>query len=139
MNPDLETAKTALENHTIALCKDGKTLTRDSRGVKPMIELIDDGIDLVGYSVADRVVGRAAALLFAYAGIKSVYAGVLSESGAAVLDEHGIPYECGTLVARIINRTGDGTCPMETATADINDPTEVLAAIKVKLKELGAK
>ncbi len=136
INVDLELAKSALGGHTIALCKNGETITSDSRGVKPMVELIDSGRSLDGYSVADKVVGKAAALLFVYAGIENVYAEVLSVLGAKVLEKHGIPYECGTVTERIVNRKGDGYCPMEIATTDIDDPAEALATVKAKLKEM---
>ena len=135
-NPDLEKAKEALATHTIALCKGDDIVTSGERGIKPMVGFIDEGRKLDGYSVADRTVGKAAALLFVYAGIKSVYAHVLSESGKKVLEVHGIPYEYATLTERVVNRTGDGICPMELATANIDDPTEALAAIKKQLKEL---
>ena len=135
-NLDLEKAKEALGAHTIVLCKGDDIVTSDELGIKPMVSFIDEGRKLGGYAVADRTVGKAAALLFVYAGITSVYAGVLSKSGESVLKAHGIPYEYGTLAERIINRKGDGLCPMELATAEIDDPTAALAAIKVRLKEL---
>ena len=40
------------------------------------------------------------------------------------------------MTERIVNRKGDGYCPMEIATADIDDPTEALATVKAKLKEM---
>ena len=59
---DLENAKIALKGHTIALCKGDKILISDKKGITPMVELIDSGINLKGYSVADLIVGKAVAL-----------------------------------------------------------------------------
>jgi len=61
---DLELAKRNLAGHTICLCKDGKLLTSDKRGISPMMDFIEEGRDVTGYSVADKIVGKAAAFLF---------------------------------------------------------------------------
>ncbi len=133
---DVALAKSNLAGHSIALCKEGKLLTSDGRGVSPMIDFLQDGIDLSGYSVADKIVGKAAAMLFVKAGIKEVYAEILSVSGKYFLEEHGINVGYKTLAEKIINRTGDDICPMEKTVADIIDPEEGYEAIRNKLKEM---
>ena len=133
---DVALAKSNLAGHSIALCKEGKLLTSDERGVSPMIDFLQDGIDLSGYSVADKIVGKAAAMLFVKAGIKEVYAEILSVSGKNFLEEHGINVGYETLAEKIINRTGDDICPMEKTVADIIDPEEGYEAIRNKLKEM---
>lgn len=133
---DVALAKSNLAGHSIALCKEGKLLTSDERGVSPMIDFLQDGIDLSGYSVADKIVGKAAAMLFVKAGIKEVYAEILSVSGKNFLEEHGINVGYETLTEKIINRTGDDICPMEKTVADIIDPEEGYEAIRNKLKEM---
>lgn len=133
---DVALAKSNLAGHSIALCKEGKLLASDGRGVSPMIDFLQDGIDLSGYSVADKIVGKAAAMLFVKAGIKEVYAEILSVSGKNFLEEHGINVGYETLAEKIINRTGDDICPMEKTVADIIDPEEGYEAIRNKLKEM---
>lgn len=133
---DVALAKINLAGHSIVLCKEGKILTSDGRGVSPMIDFLQDGIDLSGYSVADKIVGKAAAMLFVKAGIKEVYAEILSVSGKNFLEEHGINVGYETLAEKIINRTGDDICPMEKTVADIIDPEEGYEAIRNKLMEM---
>lgn len=119
---DLEKAREKLgEGHTIALCKDDSLIVSDERGIAPMLGFMRDGRDLRGYSVADKIVGRAAAMLFVKAGIVSVYAATLSVGAKALLEHHGIPVEYSVLTEKIINRKGDGICPMEKAVANISD------------------
>lgn len=77
---DLQTAKNNLEGHTICLCKDGKCLFSEKRGIAPMMDFIAEAKDLSGYSVADLVVGKAAVLLFVKCGIKRAFAKTLSKS-----------------------------------------------------------
>jgi len=130
---DLEIAKQGLSGHTICLCKDGKCLFDNKKGIAPMMGFIAENTDLSGYSVADLVVGKAAAMLFVKCKIKSVFAAVLSSGGAAVLEKFGIPYECEKTTPSIINRDGSDICPMEKTVLEISDPEEAYAALKQKI------
>ena len=133
---DLEIAKNNLAGHTICLCKDGNCICSGKRGIAPMMELIESGADLAGYSVADTVVGKAVALLFVKCGIKSVFASTLSESAKKVLELYGVNFGYGILTERIINREGTDTCPMEKAVANTDDPEEAYALLRIKLSNI---
>ena len=135
---DLHFARTLLEkeNYTCVICRGEDVLTDRRRGVKPLMELLESGKDLQGYSAADKVVGKAAAFLYCLLGVKALHAGILSEPALAVLENAGIPVEYGTLVPAIRNRAGDGFCPMETAVWDLDDPALAPAAIRIALQKL---
>lgn len=135
---DLERACSLLAEgaYTCVVCKDNVLYTSATRGVRPLLDWTAAGTDLHGFSAADKVVGKAAALLFVRAGIVRLYAHVLSEPALAVLQAHGIPVEYGTLVPGIINRSGDGPCPMEAAVSGTEDPEEAIRLIRQKLAEL---
>lgn len=135
---DLQTAKNNLSGHTICLCKNGNCLFSESRGIAPMMNFIGAGIDLAGYSVADIVVGKAAALLFVKCGMKSVFAKTLSENGKRIFELYGIEYEYEVLTEKIINRAGTDICPMEKAVANTEDPEEAYLILKDKLKQIAA-
>lgn len=138
MVSDIERARELLESegYTCVLVRGDGVLTSRERGVKPLLEFLDSGADTEGSSAADRVVGRAAAFLYVLLGVSRVYAGVMSRPAAEVFDRHGIPAECGVLTEAIINRAGDGLCPMETAVRDESDPEKALFAIRAKLDSL---
>ena len=72
MMSDIENAKNALDGHSLALCRDGEIITSDLRGVAPMLSFLDNKTDLSGFSAADLIVGKAAALMCVKAGIKEV-------------------------------------------------------------------
>ncbi len=135
---NLEKAKDMLKNggYTCVLCKGEQIYTADKRGVAPMLEFIDSGIDLRGFSAADKVIGKAAAMLFVHAGVVEVYADVMSKAAADFLSVNGVAFTYDKLVDKIINRKGDGICPMEQVTADINDTNEAIIAIQKRLEEL---
>ena len=104
-----------------------------------MMGFIESGLDLHGYSVADVVVGKAAALLFVKCGIKEVFAKTLSEYAKRVFELYGVNYEYGILTERIINREGTDTCPMEKAVMNTDDPEEAYEILKNKLIELNSR
>ncbi len=135
---DIEAAKAGLAGHSICLCRGGEIITDDSRGIKPMMKLLAEGRDLRGFSAADLIVGRAAAMLFVKAGIVRVHGCTMSEGGKAYLEEHGIPCTFDVLTEKIIDRTGKDICPMEKAVAGITDPDEGHRAIAARLAELSA-
>ena len=135
---DLECAKALLSqtDHTIVLCRSGACYTDNRRGIAPMLGFVERGIDLRGFSVADRVVGKAAAMLFVCAGIKQVYAAVVSRPALDTLAQYHIPCEWGTLVPFIINRAGDGPCPMETAVRELDDAAKAPRILREALQKL---
>ena len=71
---DLEKAKEILEkgNYTCVICKGDTVYTSVDRGVAPVISFIDNKTDISGFSVADKVIGKAAAMLFSLAGVKEI-------------------------------------------------------------------
>ena len=133
---DIQIAKANLIGHSICLCKNGTFFTDDGRGISPIMKFIREGRDLNGYSAADIVVGKAAAMLFVKAGIVEVYGQVMSNAACELLREHGIPFSYTDLTDVIINRKGDDICPMEKAVRDINDINEGCQALAKAVKGL---
>lgn len=133
---DIEIAVKNLSGHTLALCKCGEVITSDKRGIAPMADFIREGYNLFGYSAADRVVGKAAAMLFVKAGIKEVFAQTLSESAKDFMEKHGIAVSYEKLTDYIVNRNKDGMCPMESVVFDIQDVDEGVVKLQAKLEEM---
>ena len=102
-----------------------------------MMDFIANGVNLADYSVADIVVGKAAALLFIKCGIKKVFAKTISQSGKKALELHGVYCEYETLTEKIINREGTDICPMEKTVLNIDDAEEAYAALKNKFSQCG--
>ena len=122
---------------TLAVVNRGKNRIFTARGVKPLLELATATPDfLEGASVADKVTGAASAFILVQGKVKELYTDVISQRAAEILEEHGIPYTAPTTVGGIVNRQGNGNCPMESAVKDINDPQKAIRAISDKLTEL---
>ena len=140
MNTDLTRAQEVLaaEGCTCVLCKGDIYYKSTRRGVAPLMGWLEEGIDAKGFSAADKVVGKATAFLYCLLGVAAVHANVISRPALAVLQAHNIPVTWGQLVDAIQNRTGDGLCPMETATREVTDPADAPAAIRAALARLTA-
>lgn len=138
METDLQKARRHLETnqYTCVACMGERIFTTTERGVKPLLAWLDSGIDLTGFSAADRVVGRATAYLYCLLGVKEVYSRVMSRPAAEVLISHGISAQAGLLVSGIMNRRGTGPCPFEAAVMEITDPQEALRAIRARLAQM---
>lgn len=141
MNSDLNRAIDRLQSgaYTCVLCKGDETFTSTERGVKPLVGWLDGGVELNGFSAADKVVGKAAAFLYVLLGVTEVYAPIMSKGAVRVFAKHGVRVYCDQAVQKIVNRAGTGFCPMEEAVGDITDPAVALKAIKEKQKNLAGK
>lgn len=138
MNYDLINAEEILnkEHCTCVLCRGDDKHIATHRGVKPLLDWLDSGADFNGFSAADKVVGNAAAFLYVLLGVKAVYARVMSVAAARTLKDNAIEFKCDEIAEGIINRSGDGNCPMEESVKGITDPAKALEAVRAKLKEL---
>ena len=141
MNNALLKARQMLEegNYTCVVLKDGEEYTSHERGVKPLIDLLDSGRSYVGAIAADKTVGAGAAHLYVLLGVSALWTNVVSESAKALLDAAGIALTYGECVPHIINRRGDGICPIETAVRDAKTSTEAYPLILAALERLRAK
>lgn len=138
MSDNLKKAKSMLTGHTCVLCLGKNIKTFTERGIAPALFLAECGENLNGAAVADNVVGKATVLIYAKIGVAELYAGILSRRALPTLEKFGIAYEYGELTEYIVNRTKDGSCPMEAAVKDIDTPEEAITVIKKRLDELKA-
>ena len=138
---DLNKAKGLLlaNEYTCVVCRGDELYTSVQRGVAPLVEWYEGDTNLSGFCAADKVVGKGAAFLYVLLGINEVYAAVISRPALDVLLSPGIKTEYGMLADNIINRNGDGICPIESAVLGTDDPREAYAAIVKKLQEISGK
>lgn len=129
--PDINEAKRLLSDEIrCAVIKGNKTFLSAKKGIAPLMELIEANEDYVGGIAADRVVGKAAALLYVKLGIKEIYAQTLSKAAVGILEKFGIKFGYDSIVEYIRNRQGDGVCPMEKAVTDVFEPNIAVETLK---------
>ncbi len=115
----IELAKKTLVDggYSCVVVKDNKVLHAVmGEGIHPIIKLYNEHPeDMKDAYVADKIIGRAAAIVYILAGIKEIYCHVISEPGIEILEKHGIAHSQFRTVPRIDNRTKTDMCPMEKA------------------------
>jgi hypothetical protein len=130
----LETAKRILKNggFSLVIVKPGIVVHATNKyGVMGLVEAIEKyGVELSGAAVADRVVGKAAAMLCRHANIAEVHAEVISRRGLDVLRERSIKVEYEKLVPEILNRMKNDICPFEKLVADCDSEEECFEKIR---------
>lgn len=135
--PTIERAVALLRSsdYTIAiLTSSGEAITSRERGVATLMRLLAERAEVLrGAVVADKVVGRAAAALFVVGGCRRLHTAVLSRAGEEMLRGTAVEYTYDTLTEAIINRRGDGFCPMEMATAEAKSAEEAYAILKERV------
>ena len=122
----------------VVLAEGGEFCSRE-RGVKPLLELLDRGIPCEGAVAADKTVGAGAAHLYVLIGVARLWANVISSSALRILEDNRIDVTYGECVPYIINRKGDGVCPIETAVADAKSSQEAYGMILKTLEQLNKK
>lgn len=114
---------------------DGTIRTFHRRGIMDLFLTLKNSPEVLrGASIADKVVGKAAAALMVLGGVTRVHADVMSTPAATMLREHGIPFGFDTETDHIINRSGTGWCPMETLSRDEQSPEAIRDKVECFLR-----
>jgi len=137
---DLELAKKRLHEKglTLIIVKDSRVLFESKdHGVSAFLEALDKfGDKMRGTSVADKVVGKAIALLCIYAGIDAVYAPTISVKAKQIFENYNTHFEWDKLVEKILDAHGRDVCPFEKAVMEIDNPKEAYKKLKAILESL---
>lgn len=111
---------------TILVVKDGEVIfSTKVPGLRAVFEAAGHlKGELKDAAVADKVVGKAAALLYAYFQVSSVFGSLMSEGAAKVFRDRGIKFRFERLVPVILGKEGRGVCPFEGRVAGVSDPED---------------
>jgi hypothetical protein len=136
MPTDLNLAKNRLiqKDLSLVIVKDAKVLFEtESHGIGDLLKAINQiQNQMKGSSVADRIVGRAAALLFVFSGVTSVFAVTASDGGIEVLKKNSVFYEYESRVTNVLNLKRTDACPFEKLVAKLSSPEKAYEALKAQ-------
>lgn len=138
MGGDLKIAAELLaaEGWSLVVVRHGRLLFKSRLpGIGPLLDALDNHV-LAGSAVADKVVGRAAAMVVAEGRVTAVKAAVMSEGAASVLAEHGILYCADSITGQILNQERTDACPLEALTATTVVPAKGVESLRRLLREL---
>lgn len=122
------------EKCSLVVKNHGIVTTYSKPGVRDLEYLLDHDPEMLhGATIADKVIGKAAAAMVVVGGVKELYAEVMSKKAIPFLDEAGIAYSYGTLVDTI-KEEGD-RCQLEKITAPATTPEETVALLRAHFEE----
>ncbi len=130
---NLELAKQKLTSDGLAfvIVQTGTILRTGTReGVGELLEAVAElGPATQGAALADKIVGKAVAMIARAAKIQTVYSPLASQAASDALARDHIAFEYDRLVPFILNKRNDGLCPMERLTLPLDDPHQAVAAL----------
>ena len=138
-NNNLEKAIKILEEEkdlTLVLVLNEDIYKSSEKGIKSLLQLLNSGKNYLNYSAADKIVGKAAAMLYKLLNVNDIYGEVMSIRAINFLEQNNINFKYKIKTKEIINRKGTGICPMEQTVLNIENPTEAKKLLENKLKEL---
>ena len=107
------------------------------RGVKDLYRLLEEEPELLdGAFVADKVVGKGAAALMILGGVEELFADVVSRAALDLFAAAGKAVAYTVAVPHIINRAGDGICPVERLCAEAQTAKECLPLIEGFIRKM---
>ena len=126
-----------------------RLIESDKKGIAPIMEKLDIRPSYFRDAyVADRVIGKAAAMLLVASGVRAIYADVMSEHAKKFIDTvmydrtlgrnnaKIVEYEAKKVVPFIENRMHTGMCPMESAVLKLDDYNQAYKTLKEALENL---
>jgi len=135
MTESEQLVRTTIRSGDATLCAagDGALVCRlTGRGIRALLLAVEKerAVSHGALDWGDKLVGRAAALLFTLVRPRSVFGLTMSAGAQDVLRMAGIPFTCDAVILDVLNRTGTGPCPMEAAVSGINEPLVALETLK---------
>jgi len=136
MQADLNLAKQRLSQKNLSLVitkNSGVLFETKSHGISGLLKAIKQlQNNMAGSSVADRIVGRAAALLLIYSGVVAVFAVTASDGGIEVLKNNHVFHEFRRRVPYILDSKRMDVCPFEKLVAKFSEPKEAYDELKAR-------
>ena len=136
--PTEQTPMTLLRKNRLSLLIiSGQSIIYESNkgGVNPLLKSISvvGRMKIRGTTIADKVVGKAAALLLAYVRPKVVYCGIISQRAEEILARYGILFYAEQSVPEICRPGSDELCPFEESVINVELPVQGYRNIVLRL------
>lgn len=138
MHPELEKAMTAVKNEgcTCALTLGNVIFKSKDKSVRPLLDWMNSGNNYMGYMLADKIVGKAAAFIMIAMGIREIYAQVISEPAKALLEKEHVVVNADLVVPEILDKDKAEKDPLERAVESYENAAEALMPIELALIRL---
>jgi len=130
---DTSFLKDLLEEFSLVIIKNGGIIfSSKNKSIRPILDAyIQLGDELNMAIIADRIIGKAAALIICNTRPMLVYTLVMSKPALEVFKAHGVRYQYEELVENILDKDGN-ICMFERLLATVSSPSLAVSLIKKK-------
>ena len=125
-----------IDNQYSFIIIDNKTNNKyydNNIGVKPIITIINKGINLKDTYIYDKIIGKAAASLLIKYQVSYIYGYIMSEAAIKLLDKYNIKYEYTNRVSNILNKDRTDLCPLESSVINCDNIDQCIINILLKI------
>lgn len=136
---DIAREKFRTGGFSFVLINNGEQITSKDRGIKPMfLALTKHPTKMKRAAIADKVIGKAAAMLASEGGVATIYAPLASKGAINICEKSGIEIIADNVVEAIQNREKTGLCPMEKLSEGVASNNEMLNKVSDFLIKINA-
>jgi hypothetical protein len=125
MVKEFEIAINELNNNNFSLVVvKNKEIVYKSRGksLLPLVNLLEKNPKLLNDSIiADKIVGKAVAIICHYASVKYCYGSIMSNKAIELFNKNDLSYKADKKVNIIKNRDNTDLCPIEKLILEVDD------------------
>ena len=110
----------------VVLYANGECKAYYQNRIQDMKEILQENpLALKDAIIADKVIGKVAGSILTVAGVKEIYADVMSRYAIPVLEENDVKYEYKNLTEYVQNNDITGMCPMENKYKEEKDVNKI--------------
>ena len=134
----IATQKLIEENLSLVIVKNEKIIFEtETRGISGFLQAIEKlNQNLSGASIADKIIGVAAAKLCVYSSVSSVFAITVSEGGIRILQDNNVLFFFEKKVTKILNHGKTDVCPFEKLAMDSRSSEEAYDKLRSFVNQL---
>lgn len=119
-----------------AAIRDGQIIASEAgSGVAPVLKMYKLG-QLHESFLVDKVIGKAAAMVMTQGGITGCHGITVSQAALNWFQRCNVPVTYDCVTDHIVNRAGDGMCPMEQAVLQLQEDSDIVSVLEETLAKL---
>ncbi len=124
-------------DYTLVIVKDNKVVYKSKKeSVGSIVGLLENDPEILENAiVADKIIGRAVAMVCDYSSVKYCFGKIVSNGAVDIFEKRNLKYDAELIVKAIKNRDNTDLCPIEKLTLDVDDSKEGIKRIKDFLKK----
>ncbi|MDZ7671934.1 MAG: DUF1893 domain-containing protein [Halanaerobiales bacterium] len=118
--------------YSLIIVKSNKIVYKSKKeSVGSIVGLLENNPEILKDAiVADKIIGRAVAMICDYSSVNFCYGKIVSKGAVDIFEKRNLEYEAENIVKAIKNRDNTDLCPIEKLTLDVDDSEEGIKRIK---------